>query len=1468
MKGDYTRFTFDPAKHYTAVRKQQGRVDLDADWNEEIDIHSHLEALEALDVIGECGVPKKTAGFTVDILPDGSDITLSAGRFYANGLLCETEATSYLTQPNLPNPPALVPENGRTDLVYLEAWQRHVTALEDEDLLEPALGGADTTTRLQTVWQVKVRPGVSATECEGDVGTWPPVPPLEGRGTLTTSVASSSTTTNLCLIAPGGGYRGLENRLYRVEIHDGGQPYAWPRPAGVISTVASPVSGQKYQVKVTDWTADGVAWYVGQTIELHNTQTDNAGKGGTLARITAADSASQTLTLDTDISSLSAAGLKLRRVATYKWSRDNGAVASAIKEFVSGEPKKVVLRRLGRDQVLTVHPNDWVEVSGDSCDLGGWPGTTAAIAAGGIDEAEMKLTLSADVSAHGAETHPKLRRWDQKSAPQAVTGEEIELEDGIKIRFGGKDLQPGDYWCFAARTATGDIDTLTDAPPMGVERSFCRLALVQWKSNTASPTSFIGSVIAECPPAFPPLTDIWAEDVSYDNTGCASIDAENVQEAIDQLCAQRNLPHHNKHLHGWGIVCGLRVVCGPEELDTPGDQVSVVVQPGYALDCEGQDIIFEKEQQIQLLELVKDWEKRNPNSKPLLTEKDGKLEGSVSLIIERDEHGKPRLDLRPYDPSDDKLSAMLQGTLLMDFIHECITEPLKEIQDYLEKPTGDFDKGSIVPPKRQQLIAVVNLIWQLFKSQYGAHIFLSQKEHTILENLYYKLAEILSSKTFCGMFHEDAFPDYPFPRHAVTTLFGQDAYRRIRIHPGGELGYALGTRGKIGVFDLVDDVLIEELTFPGGEALVQDVAFSADGRRMHAVALSPGGDTLMASASIDRTRHQWGAVKPVCGYSFLTLCSTKSNKLYGVARAKGLFLMNPDLDVVNPEPVGASFYATGHLLMDQAESNAYASAASTSDLAMKGYYNQVLKLNLTTGASTTYPFVALVGNDDIALSPDEKYLFAVVNPKAGSSGNKSLLVILESSANVAAHLIDLESDTVIRLLALPGRQYLAISYEDCYWLRLFETSKLGLSSVFHLPVQISPIGMACGRMLEDTEPGKKIKDRQKRDLRDLKMLRMYVLNGISSTLTAFPEPYLTLSASPAPAPAPGSAAFLAALKEYRQKILYAFLGLIGAVWQSLKDCFCDRLLVDCPACSAADEVYLAKISVKESEVYQVCNFSKRKYVKSFPTVDYWLSIVPVLPLLNKAVEKICCAILPNWFQNLGKRPADVQMVNGLRMRQTYHLAQQQGVKATVQKATMKTSAVSLVAADWLGASLDQATRPPMLSVSQDRVIGQPVAAAQENLKAAEVSSSVEPYDPARGLKNLQVFAGTPMDLQPGTKVTLYEENGVVRYYALTEETDARIAALRQEVDTQKLDIVALKGEAGAGVIGPARAAAGTAVPSADLETLRSELKAIQSQAAEKDKELGALRAKLEALEKKQSSDIRALRKDIDKKSGG
>src|SRR5438105_11166756 len=67
MQGDYSRLTFDPSKHYRGVRMQQGRVQLDADWNEQIDILNYFFETQLKDLLGSSGAPQATAGFKITI---------------------------------------------------------------------------------------------------------------------------------------------------------------------------------------------------------------------------------------------------------------------------------------------------------------------------------------------------------------------------------------------------------------------------------------------------------------------------------------------------------------------------------------------------------------------------------------------------------------------------------------------------------------------------------------------------------------------------------------------------------------------------------------------------------------------------------------------------------------------------------------------------------------------------------------------------------------------------------------------------------------------------------------------------------------------------------------------------------------------------------------------------------------------------------------------------------------------------------------------------------------------------------------------------------------------------------------------------------------------------------------------------------------------------------------------------------
>src|SRR5688572_25595995 len=96
MKGDFSRTTFRRARRYTSVRMQQGRVQLDSDWNEQVDIQAQGDQETRRDLLGRWGTPceegqsAETSGFALFVDTHGKP-SIRKGRYYANGLLCENE---------------------------------------------------------------------------------------------------------------------------------------------------------------------------------------------------------------------------------------------------------------------------------------------------------------------------------------------------------------------------------------------------------------------------------------------------------------------------------------------------------------------------------------------------------------------------------------------------------------------------------------------------------------------------------------------------------------------------------------------------------------------------------------------------------------------------------------------------------------------------------------------------------------------------------------------------------------------------------------------------------------------------------------------------------------------------------------------------------------------------------------------------------------------------------------------------------------------------------------------------------------------------------------------------------------------------------------------------------------------------------------------------------------------------------
>ncbi len=138
------------------------------------------------------------------------------------------------------------PANGRTDFVYVDVWQKHVTSADDPELREVAVG-VDTCNRMKAVAQVKV--------LKGEIFLPDRLKPT-GDGGLST-VVESMEPEQPCKIISGVEYTGAENRLYRVEIHEGGaigtSTYKWSRNNGsTVSHIMENVGAGAKSIKVRD----------------------------------------------------------------------------------------------------------------------------------------------------------------------------------------------------------------------------------------------------------------------------------------------------------------------------------------------------------------------------------------------------------------------------------------------------------------------------------------------------------------------------------------------------------------------------------------------------------------------------------------------------------------------------------------------------------------------------------------------------------------------------------------------------------------------------------------------------------------------------------------------------------------------------------------------------------------------------------------------------------------------------------------------------------------------------------------------------------------------------------------------------------------------------------------------------------------------------------------------------------------
>ncbi len=607
MTGNITRHTFDPANNYTSVRMQQGRLQLDADWNEQVDIQNYLRQVQVVDMIGAgsgaskvdpvLGVPS-TASFELRVIqaipngdeqPQATDIAILPGHFYTRGVLCELAPSSVFTvkkvkQTNkiqLQVSPSLTIDGRRLRvgdwLVKRDSWKADPsTSPDDSDAspsaMEPVTADdsppTDTADTSASIDAAAAAPS-DDTEDIGDRGNAdtpakasPTLPNLDGwRITRIVDARTFIIEVAGDLSAIGDGAPEAVQRLVTYtsqpdlpsdSARDRDHPISQP-PGGYFAYLDV---WQRHITAVEDPTIREVALGVPDTttrtktvwqLKLRPAKVDSK---DIKVPVATAEELPVTWTSFADNERLRAPQIKacarlcdngngigtngrlgnyLYRVeihtgnhpsdseapndaqprpVTFKWSRDNGSVVSAVKSI---EGNVIRIAKASQDIWVDSRPNQWLELLTEAQELQGEPGVLVPLKS--ITDTRLEFNDARLVGSSIPKNVTKVRRWDHTEtvAPQGsipIRDEWIELENGIKVKFVVPPASPssvktsesaaspapaadgdvpdasscdddtdsettteqqppiiyrtGDYWLIPSRSATNDIEWPTD----------------------------------------------------------------------------------------------------------------------------------------------------------------------------------------------------------------------------------------------------------------------------------------------------------------------------------------------------------------------------------------------------------------------------------------------------------------------------------------------------------------------------------------------------------------------------------------------------------------------------------------------------------------------------------------------------------------------------------------------------------------------------------------------------------------------------------------------------------------------------------------------------------------------------------------------------------------------------------------------------------------------------------------------
>ncbi|HVV49543.1 MAG TPA: hypothetical protein VHO06_07785, partial [Polyangia bacterium] len=543
---DVTRLLRQPRKHYVGSRLQQGRLLLDSDYNEGAAAADDDRRRVLLDLIGPRGttddgfslgeplpalppLPAQTAPLRpgdplpVEQIELGGTLTpvrpvsVRAGSMYLDGERFALEEAEHfaLQRDFLQMKPSDVPISDPLSpdifnaFYYLHAWDQTVSAVEDQEIQEVALGGADTTVRVRRMRRVEALGGPHAVvdSCDDAFATL--IAALEADGTATFDRSTGA------LVSNGRLQIGFSSTPEEVDCADCNPP-----------TTSRFLGADNSAIRVMLTSPTTFVWALDNASPLYR------------VKVTGLTSTDPTTPVVVEMLTPPA--------DETRWPLQNRVVEIIpFSAVLDGDPPagfehphfKKVADRVGAFSRVVV-PFD--------------PGTSTFTIDTSVGVADMKQFVHTWDTRHpalhsldgGVSSDPDVQYYYLRLWHQAPTAGEVELPTNVGAwPLAGTDLlasfpgrgRRGDFWVVAERPGTAERVVPFDlavtpggVPPHGPRDLYAPLAILTGTSDTVK-------VAADCRPRIARLTDRGCETLTVGDGVHSFGDFTSIQAAIDAL---------------------------------------------------------------------------------------------------------------------------------------------------------------------------------------------------------------------------------------------------------------------------------------------------------------------------------------------------------------------------------------------------------------------------------------------------------------------------------------------------------------------------------------------------------------------------------------------------------------------------------------------------------------------------------------------------------------------------------------------------------------------------------------------------------------------------------------------------------------------------------------------------------------------------------------------------------------------